>query len=151
MRNDCESLLYFSNPSKHFKSKRRLYFVWLRISPTEVRNSEAPQWQRVALGVGVASTQVSVYMCHLHCDRKTTDYFILPFTHPQTIIHSNTYCFYYKSLLFTLIGAAQWVGRRSLDQKVTGSIPSQGTCLGCRPDPWLGTYERLQIDVSLSH
>ena len=34
-------------------------------------------------------------------------------------------------------------------QKVMGSIPSQGTCLGLVPS-W-GTYERQLIDVSLSH
>ena len=36
-------------------------------------------------------------------------------------------------------------------QKVTGSIPSQGTCLGCEPGPQLGAYERQPITVSLTH
>ena len=35
-----------------------------------------------------------------------------------------------------------------VNQKVTTSIPGQGTCLGCRFAP-LGTYERQLIDVSL--
>ena len=30
------------------------------------------------------------------------------------------------------------------------SIPSQGTCLSCRPGPWLGVHEsQPHIDVSL--
>ena len=32
-----------------------------------------------------------------------------------------------------LVGVAQWIGHRPVNQRVTGSIPSQGTCLGCRP------------------
>ena len=51
----------------------------------------------------------------------------------------------------TLTGVAQWVGRLPTKQKVTGSIPSQDTCLGCGPSPQLGAYERQLIDISLSH
>ena len=36
-------------------------------------------------------------------------------------------------------------------QKVTGSIPGQGTCLGCGFNPWLGWYGRQPIGASLSH
>ena len=35
-------------------------------------------------------------------------------------------------------------------EKVTGSIPGQGTCLGCGPDPQMGAREtQPHIDVSL--
>ena len=34
-----------------------------------------------------------------------------------------------------LAGVAQWIEHQPANQRVTGSIPSQGTCLGCRPDP----------------
>ena len=38
-----------------------------------------------------------------------------------------------------------------MKQRVAGSIPSQGTCLGCGPGPQLGVQERQPyIDVSLS-
>ena len=37
-----------------------------------------------------------------------------------------------------LTGVAQLVGRLPESEKVTGSIPGQGTCLGCRPGPQLG-------------
>ena len=46
---------------------------------------------------------------------------------------------------------AQLVGALSLNQKVAGSIPSQGTCLGAGLIPSLGTYGRQPIDVCLSH
>ena len=34
-----------------------------------------------------------------------------------------------------LAGVAQWIERWPVNQRVTGSIPSQGTCLDCGPDP----------------
>ena len=49
-----------------------------------------------------------------------------------------------------LAGMTQWIERGPANQMVTGSIPSQGTCLGCRPGPQLGALERQpHIDVSL--
>ena len=45
----------------------------------------------------------------------------------------------------TLAGVAQWVEHQPANQKVTGLIPSQGTCLGCRPGPCLGPCERQLI------
>ena len=35
-----------------------------------------------------------------------------------------------------LAGLAQWVECQTANQKIAGSIPSQGTCLGCGPGPW---------------
>ena len=35
----------------------------------------------------------------------------------------------------TLAGVAQWIEHWPANQRVTGLIPSQGTCLGCRPGP----------------
>ena len=46
---------------------------------------------------------------------------------------------------------AQWIERWPASQGVAGSIPSQGTCLGCAPDPHLGLPEwQPPIDVSLT-
>ena len=54
-----------------------------------------------------------------------------------------------KIYLFSLPGVAQWIERRPANQSITGSIPSQGTCLGCRPGPQQGSHERQpHIDVS---
>ena len=44
-----------------------------------------------------------------------------------------------------LTGVAQWTEGWPANQKATGSISSQGTCLG----PKLWACERQQIDVSL--
>ena len=41
-----------------------------------------------------------------------------------------------------LAGVAPWVEHQPANQKVTGLIPGQGTCLGCRPGPQLGVCER---------
>ena len=49
-----------------------------------------------------------------------------------------------------LAGVAQWVERQPANQRVTSSIPNQGTCLGCGPGPQLGVLKRQpHIDVSL--
>ena len=49
-----------------------------------------------------------------------------------------------------LVGVAWWIEHEPVSQRVTGSIPSQGTCLSCRPGPQLGAGEaQPHIDVSL--
>ena len=40
-----------------------------------------------------------------------------------------------KYLDDALAGVAQWTECRPVSQRVTGLIPNQGTCLGCRPGP----------------
>ena len=40
--------------------------------------------------------------------------------------------FYIKGESLALAGIAQWIEHRPVNQRVPGSIPSQGTCLGCR-------------------
>ena len=37
--------------------------------------------------------------------------------------------------LLALAGVAQWIEHGPANRKVVGSIPSQGTCLGCGPCP----------------
>ena len=44
----------------------------------------------------------------------------------------------FKSYLITLTGMAWLVECPSTKQKVAGSIPGQGTCLGLCPVSWLG-------------
>ena len=51
----------------------------------------------------------------------------------------------------SLAGVAQWIERRPANPRFTGGIPSQGTCLGCRPGPQQGASEKQpHIDVSLT-
>ena len=40
---------------------------------------------------------------------------------------------YLKIAVIALVGVAQWI--EPVNQRVTSSIPSQGTCLGCGPGP----------------
>ena len=50
-----------------------------------------------------------------------------------------------------LAAVAQWTENWPAKQRVAGSIPSQGTCLGCRPGPQWAAHERQpHIDVSLA-
>ena len=56
-----------------------------------------------------------------------------------------------KSVAVALAGVAQWIECQTANQKVTGLIPSQGTCLGCGPGTQYSPCERQRyIDVSLS-
>ena len=59
-----------------------------------------------------------------------------------------SYC-YNQKRSGALAGVAQWIEHCGANQRVTGSVPSQGTSLGCRPGPQWGTGERQpHIDVS---
>ena len=42
---------------------------------------------------------------------------------------------YVKKAVGALAGVAQWTERWPVNQRVTGSMPSQGTGLGCGPGP----------------
>ena len=45
---------------------------------------------------------------------------------------------------------AKWFECWPTNQRVTGLIPSQGTCLGCRPGPQCGARKRQPYsDISL--
>ena len=48
----------------------------------------------------------------------------------------------------TLTGVAQLAGHCPTKGNVVGSIPGQGTCLGCGPGPQLGACERQLVDIS---
>ena len=54
-----------------------------------------------------------------------------------------------------LTHVVQFVAHRPAKQKVTGSNPSQGTCLGCGFSPWMGHIQetadpRFFLSLSLS-
>ena len=38
-----------------------------------------------------------------------------------------------RNVFVALAGVAQWIEHWPANQRVANSIPSQGTCLGCRP------------------
>ena len=51
--------------------------------------------------------------------------------------------------MLSLAGVTQWIECQPLKQRVAGLIPSQGTCLSCRPGPQQGVCERQpHIDAS---
>ena len=56
----------------------------------------------------------------------------------------------YKSYSLALAGVTQWTGHWPAICKFEGSIPCEGTCLGCGPGPWLGLWEKQpHICISL--
>ena len=50
---------------------------------------------------------------------------------------------FYKNISLALTSVAQLVGPHPANWKVAGLIPSQGTCLGCRPGPQLGHVQKV--------
>ena len=47
-----------------------------------------------------------------------------------------------KKTSWALAGVAQWIECQPANLRVARSIPSEGTCLGCRLCPQLGAHER---------
>ena len=50
-----------------------------------------------------------------------------------TTVHAPNPLIYTKECTAALDGVAQWTECWTANQRVAGSIPSQGTCLGCGP------------------
>ena len=70
--------------------------------------------------------------------------YIILLTNVTVIVSKN------KKPEIALAGVSQWTKHWPVNQRVTGSIPSQGTCLGCGPVPQQGACERQpHIDASL--
>ena len=44
-----------------------------------------------------------------------------------------------------LAAVAQWIECWPVNQRVTGSVPRQGTCLDCRPGPPVGDAQRATM------
>ena len=76
---------------------------------------------------------------------------ILPIDHLTTSIHPSVSICTSAKCASALAGVAQWIECWPANQRVTGSILSQETCLGCRPGPQCGVCERQpHVDVSLT-
>ena len=68
----------------------------------------------------------------------------------QTIRQNIVKVDFIKMKKFALAAVSQWFESWPGNQRVSGSIPGQGTWLGCRPGPQCGARERQpHIDVSL--
>ena len=68
---------------------------------------------------------------------------------------NSVWCLYYKILnkigVLALAGVVQWAKHQPVDWNITGSVPSQGTCLGYGPGPQLGECEKQPVSVTLAH
>ena len=89
-----------------------------------------------------------------HCCENTNACKSASVTSPLALarIRHLTIQFSFKEIVWcALAGVTQWVEHRPANWKVASLIPGQGTCLGCRPGPQLGVWERQLMDVSLTH
>ena len=60
----------------------------------------------------------------------------------KTVNRWGGYNYQHRKLNGALAGVAQWIEHGPVKQRVSGSIPSQGTCLGFGPRPlWGGMQE----------
>ena len=50
-----------------------------------------------------------------------------------------------REVLLALAGVAQWIECQPVNQMVAGSIPCQGTCLGCGPGPPVGGVQEATV------
>ena len=86
-------------------------------------------------------------MCKvLNCVLWSTEFLFSKNFHTERNLRHNNMVPQEKT---ALAGVAQWTELRPAKWEVTGSIPSEGTCLGCRPSPQLGAWEKQPIIVSL--
>ena len=65
------------------------------------------------------------------------------------IFHITLLCLYKNKIKIALAGVAQWTECQAKNQRVTCSIPREGTYLGCGPGPQLGACNLSHTDVSL--
>ena len=60
-------------------------------------------------------------------------------TCPLSLKINKKFNVFIKHINVALSGTALWIECQPVNQRVTGSIPSQSTCLGCRPGPQFGS------------
>ena len=70
------------------------------------------------------------------CKKQDSDKFSKMLLYRKFAVIENDFC---------PPGVAQWIEHRPANQRVASSIPSQGTCLGCRPGPWYGAAMFLSL------
>ena len=63
--------------------------------------------------------------------------------------YSLVFLNYLLKSLVALVGVAQWIECQPSNQKVTGSIPSQGACLGCCPGPQEGAHSLFKKSLAV--
>ena len=84
---------------------------------------------------------ISKMLCEWDVRDYTVPFLELVFSLSTVLWRSIPWCrcttVYLTSHPLSLTGMAQWGEQHPTKRKVTGSIPGQGTCLGCRFGPWL--------------
>ena len=105
-----------------------------------------------------------ILILHLQYLQNTSlSHIVLILISGELILLALSYCFWYFTvnassflrfifgkieLYIALAGVAQWIEGQPANQRVAGSIPSQGTCLGCRPG-WTPSWGWARGDHTL--
>ena len=66
----------------------------------------------------------------------------------KKLTRKSLYIWKLRIMLLALAAVAQCIECQPANQRVSGLIPSQGTCLGCGPGPWLGAHDTQPTNVS---
>ena len=133
--------LFSRQCDQNIPSIKKKYVLWLGLGVV-LQTQRSPVWFPVRAHAwvvgqiptwGQARGNWSMLLCHI--------YVSLPVS-PLSPLSKKNKC--------ALAGVAQWIECQPANQRVAGSIPSQGTCLDCGPGPQWGARERQpHTDVSL--
>ena len=126
-----------------------------RLSSVALHSSK-PTWLWPLLTIQSASGRDQHWVLHMHHSSEISQLPGGSVIKLDPFHHGRRLCSYWKKNLFWTRTALQpwlvWLSawKRPVNQRITGSIPNQGTCLGCRLGPQHGACERQShIDVSL--
>ena len=115
------------------------------------KNCLAQNRSPVPKRLGTAGLQNLNRQEHAFSSRASRRNTILLYYFPRTAETNLPHTHWLKTLILGLDGVAQWIECQSVNQKITGSVPSQGTCLGCGSGTRMRTREGQPINVSLKH
>ena len=115
------------------------------------KNCLAQNRSPVPKRLGTAGLQNLNRQEHAFSSRASRRNTILLYYFPRTAETNLPHTHWLKTLLLGLDGVAQWIECQSVNQKITGSVPSQGTCLGCGSGTRMRTREGQPINASLLH
>ena len=105
---------------------------WIEHQPANQKVAGSIPGQGISLGWG-PGPQLGV------CEKQPINvshismFLSVSFSHPLSLKVNKIFLKSEKKRK-ALAGMAQWIECWPANQRVIGSVPSQGTCLGCRPD-----------------
>ena len=132
----------FKRKNKRHEFLNTLYLIQLKKSVTIINIHSSTQSNNYVTSTKLPSIRQH---CPIQEPLDTWGYWA-----PEMWLVWPELCTVNKITGFAMAGVAQWIECWPMNQRVTSSIPSQGTCLGCRLGPQGRVCGRQpHIDVSL--